>query len=86
MKVVGNKNYKIYVYPEDHPPPHCHVRFKDGRDVTVDVPLIEPRYGATISKEVRETIADNMEEICKAWEELNEKQHNENETNNDTLE
>ena len=72
MQIIGNTKFKIYVYPNDHPPPHCHVRYNDGSDVSVDIPLIMPRYGATITKEVEEMIRKNVDKICKAWEMLNE--------------
>lgn len=71
MKVLNGNNFKIYVYPNDHPPPHCHVVFRDGSDITVDVPLIEPRYGATIDKDIRNAIEDALDKICDAWDALN---------------
>ena len=29
VRVFGNKNFGVFVYKDDHPPPHCHVRFGD---------------------------------------------------------
>ncbi|MBL1214682.1 MAG: DUF4160 domain-containing protein [Ignavibacteriae bacterium] len=72
MKIIEKDHIKIYVYSNDHPPPHCHVIFSDGSEVSVDVPLIEPRYNATISKEIYTLIFDNLERICKEWEKLNQ--------------
>jgi hypothetical protein len=76
MKVLSNRNFKIYVYPNDHPPPHCHVVFRDGSDISVDVPLIEPRYGAKISKEVKIAIEEALDEICDTWDTLNPMKNN----------
>ncbi len=71
MRVIKEANFSIYIYANDHPPPHCHVRYKDGSDTSVDIPLVVPRYGATISKEVEAVIENNLEKICDAWETLN---------------
>lgn len=76
MKVVRATNFSLYIYSDDHPPPHCHVRFKDGSDVSIDIPLIIPRYGATISKEIEEVIEKNLEKLCNVWEQLNHKTSN----------
>ncbi len=71
VKIIGNKIFGVYVYPNDHPPPHCHIRFNNGSDISVDLPLIVARYGATISKEVKELIENNLEKLCESWEQLN---------------
>ncbi|MCW3111458.1 MAG: hypothetical protein JWQ09_5964 [Segetibacter sp.] len=75
MKVVNAVNFSIYVYPNDHPPPHCHVRYKDGTDISIDLPLVLPRYGATISKEVEELIESNIDKLCEVWEKLNQQKN-----------
>ena len=72
MKIIDNKKIRVYVYPNDHPPPHCHVRYNDGSEVSVDIPLIMPRYDATISKDVSELIQKNLDRICITWEKLNQ--------------
>lgn len=70
MKVVHGAKFSIYVY-RDHPPPHCHVRFNDGSDISVDIPLMNPRYGASLTREVREAILENLDDICETWDTLN---------------
>ena len=72
MKVIQYKIFSVYVYANDHPPPHCHVRFKDGSEISVDLPLILPRYGVTISKEVEEILELNLDKLCTVWEKLNQ--------------
>lgn len=73
MKICGTGKFCIYIRGLDHPPPHCHVRFGDGSEVCVTLPLIEPMYGATITKEVREVIIANLEELTEKWDELHPK-------------
>jgi hypothetical protein len=70
MKILKTKKFKIHIYSNDHPPPHCHVRYNDNSEISVDLPLIIPRYGATISNEVREFIEKNLDKIYDAWEKI----------------
>lgn len=70
MSIYRTANFSIHVRGDDHPPPHCHVRFKDGSNVSVTIPLIEPMYGATISSEVRKAIEDNLDAIADKWDAL----------------
>jgi hypothetical protein len=37
------------------------------------IPLVEPMYGATINKDVRDEIENNLNTLTKAWEELHPK-------------
>ena len=71
MNVVEKENFKIYVYPEDHPPPHCHVRFKDGTEISIDLPLIVATYNDVIPKEVYEAVRKNLNKLSSEWERLN---------------
>ena len=77
MRIFGNKFFSVFVYKNDHPPPHCHVRFGDRSDVCVTIPLIEPMYGAEISREVREEIENNLEELMETWDKFNPKRQKE---------
>jgi hypothetical protein len=70
VSIYSTHNFSIHVWGDDHPPPHCHVRFKDGSNVSVTIPFIEPMYGATISLEVREAIEDNLDAIADRWDAL----------------
>ncbi|QOJ27847.1 MAG: DUF4160 domain-containing protein [Ignavibacteriales bacterium] len=70
MSIINTPNFSIHVWGFDHPPPHCHVRFKDGSSVCVTIPFIEPMYGATISYAVRKAIEDNLDEIVDYWDAL----------------
>ena len=68
MKVFGNTKFKVYIYKNDHLPPHCHVRFADGSEVRVMIPLVEPMDGSTISKEVSEAIVNKLNSLTRIWD------------------
>jgi hypothetical protein len=44
------------MYLDDHPPPHVHVKLRDGRDCTVDLESFEIR-GRVAKREIREALA-----------------------------
>jgi hypothetical protein len=72
MLVLRKAQFKIYVYPEDYEGgPHCHVIFNDDSEVSVDIPLIKPRYDAILLREVRVAIEENIELICESYEKIN---------------
>jgi hypothetical protein len=73
MKVFGNEKFRIYVRELDHPPPHCHIRFGDKSEVCVTIPLMEPMYGATISREVRDAVYANLDALSQEWDRLHPK-------------
>ena len=70
VSIFSTSRFSIHVRGDEHPPPHCHVRYKDGSDVSVKFPLIESMYGATIDNEVREAIEDNLDKLADAWDAL----------------
>ena len=77
MRVIKEESFSIYVYAEDHAPPHCHVRFKDKKELSVILPSLKGMYGKKIPKEVKQVIKDNIDSLCDMWEQLNpEKTHN----------
>jgi len=72
MLVVKEAQFKIYVYPNDYESgPHCHVRFNDDSEISVDIPLIMPRYGADLPWEVREVIERDIDLIFRSYERVN---------------
>ena len=44
------------MYVDDHPPPHVHVKLRDGRDCTVDLGSFEIK-GRIAEREMREAMA-----------------------------
>ena len=49
-------NARGLMYFDDHPPPHVHVKIRDGRDCTVDLDSFEIR-GRIAEREIREAVA-----------------------------
>ncbi len=74
--ILKTRQFTIKIYEVDHPPAHCHVIFKDGSQVRVALPLIEPMDDAIISKTLRKTIEDKLEKLLDEWERLHPKKHN----------
>ena len=46
---------RVVMYLDDHPPPHVHVKLRDGRDCTVDLDSFEIK-GRVASREIREAL------------------------------
>lgn len=47
---------RVVMYRDDHPPPHVHVKLRDGRDCTVDLNDFEIK-GRVAEREIREALA-----------------------------
>lgn len=75
MKVIEGLNYDIYIYPDDHPAPHCHVRFYNGSESVVGLPLLNHICGTKIDKNVRKELYENIESLINNWEKLNPTKH-----------
>ena len=72
MRVLAGTNYIIYVYPEDHAPPHCHVRYSDnGIESLVDLYLFDVIEGRAITRKIRAHLKANQELLITSWERLN---------------
>ena len=46
---------RVVMYLDDHPPPHVHVKLRDGRDCTVDLDSFEIK-GRVAAREIREAL------------------------------
>lgn len=72
MRIVQSDNCSVYVYPEDHAPPHCHIRYKDNSpESVVGLPLLNLIAGKPVSKPIKKILCQNINELIKAWEQLN---------------
>lgn len=71
----GTKHIKIYVYTNDHPPPHCHVRRKNGTETRVAIPSLVILSGDDLSKEEENLVLENLEKLCDEFERLNPPMH-----------
>ena len=49
-------NSRVLMYFDDHPPPHVHVKLRDGRDCTVDLDNLSMK-GRVAEREIREALA-----------------------------
>jgi hypothetical protein len=48
-------NARVVMYLDDHPPPHVHVRLRDGRECTVEIDSLEVN-GRIVQREIREVL------------------------------
>ena len=48
-------NARVMMYLDDHPPPHVHVRLRDGRECTIDLDGFEIK-GRIAEREIREAL------------------------------
>ena len=71
----GTKHIKIFVYAEDHPPPHCHVVRTDKSVTRVVLPTLKELTGAPLSRIEKDLILKRLDEICEAYDEKNPKKH-----------
>jgi hypothetical protein len=49
-------NARVVMCLDDHPPPHVHVRLRDGRECTVEIDSLEVN-GRIVQREIREALA-----------------------------
>lgn len=48
-------NSRVLIYLDDHPPPHVHVKLRDGRECTVELGGLEIK-GRVADREIREAL------------------------------
>lgn len=66
----GTKHVKIFIYPGDHPPPHCHV-LRGGIETRVAIPTLLILSGPKLNKVEEEMILDQLDEMCAEFDRLN---------------
>jgi hypothetical protein len=71
MKVLNSSNFDVYIYTDDHPPQHCHIRFLDGSESIIGLPLLNLIHGVQIDKKVRMYLLENLETLTTKWDKLN---------------
>ena len=76
MQILSSSGVRVYVYDEDHAPPHCHVVMADGTELSVELPLLKEMYGKKLKKNVRKFLEENLDFIADEWEKRNPKKHN----------
>lgn len=72
MKVLKHRRYGIYMYPNDHGPPHCHVRLPDKSEIVVRIPMFKQLYGdQPLPKDLKQILEENIELLLENWDKLN---------------
>jgi len=71
---LGTRDIKIFVYPGDHPPPHCHVRRKES-ETRVAIPSMMILSGPELSKKEEEMVLSRLDKLCAEFDKLNPQQH-----------
>ncbi|MBN8674281.1 MAG: DUF4160 domain-containing protein [Chitinophagales bacterium] len=72
MRAIKGTNFNVYVYPEDHAPPHCHIRYKGQQaESLVGLPLLNLLAGPVPEKSILKTLQANTKRLMKLWEQLN---------------
>jgi len=72
VKVIKGVFFNVYIYPEDHAPPHCHVRYKGHKaESIVGIPLLNLLGGPVLEKHVKKALQNNLTMLAEKWEELN---------------
>lgn len=68
--VARHNGFRFVIYPNDHLPPHVHVKMRDGRECRID--LLTGDFmdlpPAGMASNIRESYFDNVAEIWEAWE------------------
>ena len=68
MRVLSKDGFSVYIYDDEHPPPHCHVIFKNNDEVVIGLPFLNTKYGKTITKKVKHFLEDNIDVLLDAWD------------------
>lgn len=68
MKIADNGRFKIYVYSNDHNPPHCHVIASDGTKWIISIPDLKVIVGEEPPRQLKDFLLEYLEEILKTWD------------------
>lgn len=70
-KIHVIKNYNIYMYYQDHQPPHIHIRYKNVAVASITINeavVIEGAIPLNVDGEIRNWIISNRRYLLKTWE------------------
>jgi hypothetical protein len=70
----GTKKIGIFIYSEDHPPPHVHVR-RGGQETRVVIPTLKILSGKQLSKTELDLISENIDFLCEEYDRINPSIH-----------
>jgi hypothetical protein len=68
MRVLDSECFAVYIYDDEHPPPHCHLIFNNGDEVVVGLPMLDAWYGKALKKRVRKVLEENLDQLADAWD------------------
>ena len=68
--IVRDNGFSFVIYPNDHLPPHVHVKLRDGRECRIDLRSGDFMDAAPVgmTSNIRKSCFENVEEIWAAWE------------------
>jgi hypothetical protein len=70
-KIAEIAGATVFVFPNDHPPPHVHVRFQGAAvrlRITDAVPLDRvPAFPSRVLRDVRGWLLQNRDRAAEAW-------------------
>ena len=73
MKIADDGRYKVYIYANDHNPPHCHVICSDGEEQLITIPDLKVLIGADLNRQVKNLLIENLEKMIIIWDEYTNK-------------
>jgi hypothetical protein len=73
MSISGPNGSTVYIYDDEHPPPHCHVVLSDKEEIVVGLPFLNVMFGGKLTKKMRGFLKANMNQLCDTWEQKHPK-------------
>ncbi|WP_414692241.1 DUF4160 domain-containing protein [Pedobacter sp. CFBP9032] len=70
----GDSKVKIFIYANDHPPPHCHVIINKV-ETRVILPTLEILSGPKLTKEALDLLLEKLDDLCDTFDHYNPKKH-----------
>ncbi len=69
--IVTDGTFKIYVYANDHNPPHCHVFWERFKVSVVYLNPVAEGPGDRLPRRGRQLVIEHLDELMAAWDRLN---------------
>jgi hypothetical protein len=67
---IGTNGFRIIIRGNEHPYPHCHVRWKDGTESYVLIPSLQVLFGKKLTKAVEKMLLDNLDALCDEFDRI----------------
>ena len=70
-RVAQDGGFSVYVYANEHNPPHCHLYWNAGeKEALIDLRTFEVIEGDAVSKRGARIISKRIQEIREVWNQL----------------